>query len=175
MNREQKIQSVAQIGEALAANPHLILASFRGLTVNQATELRGRIREVGGRYRVVQNRLAKLAAEGTPAQELATKLDGPCALVSHESDPVALAKALSGFAKENPQLQMLAALVDAKELIDAEGVKELALLPGLDELRAQLLSLIQTPATTLVRLLSTPASQVARAVDARSQKLGEES
>ena len=102
MTREQKSETVAQINQTMTENPHLILASFRGLTVNQATALRGQIREAGGRYRVIPNRLAKRAAAGTPAEELASKLEGPCALVSHQSDPVVLAKVLSGFAKDNP-------------------------------------------------------------------------
>lgn len=174
MNRQQKTEMVEQLGELLGANPHLIVASFRGLTVNQETELRGRVRAAGGAYRVLKNRLAKRAAAGTAAEALTAKLDGPNALASHPSDPVVLAKVLTGFAKDNAQLELVAGLVDARELIDAAGLKQLAQLPGLDELRATLLALIQTPATSLVRLLGTPGSQLARALDARREKLGGE-
>ena len=170
MNRAEKTAAVEQMNESFSTAPHVILTSFRGLSVNQANELRGKIRQAGGRFQVIKNRLAKRAASGTPVEPLAARLAGPCAVATHESDPVSLAKALADFNKANPQLELLAALVDATELLDADAVKQLALLPGLPELRAQLLCLIQTPATTLVRLLATPGTQVARVVDARREQ-----
>ena len=75
------------------------------------------------------------------------------------------------FAKDNPQFRLVACVVDAKEVYGADGIKQLATLPGRQELRAQLLALINTPATQLVRLINTPAGQVARAIDARREKL----
>ena len=170
MIRADKIDRVEEMKREFAATPHVILATFSGLTVNQATELRTKVRSAGGRYRVIKNRLAKRAAAGTPIELMADRLTGPCALVTHETDPVALAKSVAEFSKANPQLEVLAAVVDAKDVLENKDVKHLASLPGLPELRAQLLSLIQTPATTLVRLLGTPASQIARVVDARAQK-----
>ena len=171
MNRTEKVAVVEGLNKALSATPHVILASFRGLSVNQATELRRAVRRAGGRYRVVKNRLAKLAAPGTPLEQLVDQFAGPCAIATHDSDPVVLAKALSDFTKANPEVELLAGVVDAKEVVDAKGVKRLAGLPGLPELRAQLLSLVQTPATSLVRLLNTPGGQLARAIDARREKL----
>jgi large subunit ribosomal protein L10 len=170
VNRPDKIAFVEQMNQAFSTTPHVILASFRGLSVNQATVLRSRVRQAGGRFRVIKNRLAKLAAVGTPVEPLVEHLGGPCAIATHESDPISLAKTLADFCKENPQLEMLAGIVDAKDLLDVKGVKELAALPGLSELRAQLLSLIQAPATQLVRLLGTPGTQVARALDAHREK-----
>jgi large subunit ribosomal protein L10 len=155
-------------------NSHFVLTEFRGLSVNQATELRRRIRAAGGSYRVIKNRLAKRAAQGTALEPVSGSLTGPRALAYHSSDPAALAKVLADFAKENPQLTLIAGVVDSRDVLDPAGIKELASLPGLPELRAQLLALIQTPATTLVRLINTPAGQVARAIDARSEKLGPE-
>ena len=114
-----------------------------------------------------KNRLARRAAAGTPAEGLAQHIAGPCALAAHATDPVALAKALSGFAKDHPELELLAGLIDAKEQVDASGLERLASLPGLNELRAQLLALVMTPATTVVRLLNTPGTQLARVIDAR--------
>jgi large subunit ribosomal protein L10 len=172
VNRAEKTAVVEGMREGFEKTPHLILTSFRGLTVNQATALRRKIRGVGGSYKVVKNRLAKRAAGGTGVEFLIQNLSGPCALAGHESDPVALAKALSEFAKENPQLELLAGLVDAREVIDPGGVKQLATLPGLPELRAKLLALIQTPATSLLRLIATPGTQLARVVDARNDSLG---
>jgi large subunit ribosomal protein L10 len=173
VNRDDKIATVQLMRETFERFPHIIVTTFRGLSVNSSNELRRRIGGAGGGYRVIQNRLAKRAAEGTPAEQLVKLLDGPCALATHESDPVALAKTLADFAKDNPQLQLLAGVVDARELIDSEGVKQLAKMPGLQELRAKLLALIQTPATSLVRLLGTPGSQLARVVDARRSGIEE--
>jgi large subunit ribosomal protein L10 len=169
VHRQQKQATVERLNALFTATPHVILTSFRGLTVNQETELRGRIRDIGGTYAVLKNRLAKLAAMGTPMEPLAERLAGPCALATHASDPVVLAKTLNTFAKENPELELVAGVVDAKDLLDVAQVKVLASLPGLEELRAQLLALFQTPATTLVRLLSTPGTQLARVLDARRE------
>ena len=170
MKRADKVTFVEEMNRSFSEMPHMMVASFRGLTVNQATELRSRVRQAGGRIRVIKNRLARRAAVGTVAEPLVERLSGPCALATHASNPVILAKALSDFSEDNPQIELLAGLVDAKELLDASGVKQLAALPGLDELRAQLLSLFQTPATQLVRLLGTPGSQLARVLDARREE-----
>ena len=170
MNRAEKIAAVERMKETFSASNHIILTSFRGLDVNQATELRNRVRRSGGQIQVVKNRLAKLAAVGTPVELLVDKFSGPCALATHESDPVSLAKALTEFHKQNPQLELIAGIIDTKEQLDKNGVKLLASLPGLQELRATLLSLIQTPATQLVRLLGTPATELARVLDARREQ-----
>jgi large subunit ribosomal protein L10 len=173
VNRAEKANVVEQLNETFAQKPHVILTSFRGLTVNQANDLRRRVRDAGGDYRVIKNRLAKRALDGTPVEPLKEQLAGPCAIATHDSDPVVLAKALADFAKENPQIELLMGIVDAKEIIDTSSVKQLANLPSLPQLQAQLLALIQTPATTLVRLLNTPGSQIARVVDARREMIGE--
>jgi len=173
VKRTEKEAAVAQMSQLFQESPHLFLAGYRGLTVNQASELRDKIRSAGGRYQVVKNRLAKRAMQGTPAEPLSDKFDGPCGVATHDSDPVILAKALAEFAKDHKeQIRLLAGLVDAKDLIDAAGVQELSKLPGLPELRAQLLAMFQTPATQLVRLLGTPATQLARVVDARVEAEG---
>ena len=168
MERAQKVAAVERMNEGFNQNPHIILASFSGLTVNQANLLRGKVRDAGGSYTVIKNRLAKRAAAGTQIEPLIEKLSGPCALAMHADDPVLLAKTLSDFAKENPQIELIAGVVDSKDILDVAGVKQLAGMPGLPELRAQLLALIQTPATTLVRLLGTPGMQVARVIDAKA-------
>ena len=170
MNRAEKIKAVEALNHEFSNKPHIVLATFKGLTVNQANELRRKISGVGGSYQVVPNRLAKRAVAGTGAEALSASFTGPCSIATHADDPVALAKTIAGFSKENPQIQMLAALVDSREVVDQAGVKQLATLPSLPELQAQLLAMIQTPATTLVRLLTTPGSQVARVLDARREQ-----
>jgi large subunit ribosomal protein L10 len=171
VNRAEKSAAVESMAETFRKAPHVFITDFRGMTVNQSSELRRRIRRAGGTYRVLKNRLAKRAAAGTAAEKVAAHLVGPRAVACHPSDPVAIAKVLSDFSKENPQLQLVAAVVDARSVVAADGIKAIATLPGLPELRAQLLALFQTPAVSLVRLLSTPGSQVARALDARREKL----
>lgn len=171
MNRTEKSSAVAGMNEAFAQTPNVFVTGYRGMTVNQTSELRRRIRTAGGSYQVVKNRLARLAAPGNAMEKLEGRLRGPCALASHGSDPIILAKVLVDFAKEFPQFELIAGVVDGREVMDADGVKVLATLPGLPELRAQLLALVQTPATMLVRLLGTPASQVARAIEAHREKM----
>jgi len=160
--------------EAFRQTPHVILANFNGLTVNQEGELRRRVSAAGGHYLVIKNRLAKRAAEGSAVGRLADRLSGPCALATHATDPIGLAKVLDNFAKDNPQLTLVAGVVDASQLLSADEVRQLATLPGLPELRAQLLALINTPATMLTRLIATPATQVARVIDARRESQGGE-
>ncbi len=170
MDRAEKDAMIEGLSKTFTENPHIIVASFRGLSANQANVLRRKIDETGGSCRVIRNRLAKRAAAGTPAEALIDEFEGPCALLSHVEDPVVLAKALVGFAKKNPQVVAKAGLIDAKALIDIDAVLQLSKMAGLPELRAQLLALFQTPATMLVRLLGTPATQLARVIDANREK-----
>lgn len=175
MKSAEKATTVQEMAEVFRLNPHLVLTDYKGMTANQANDLRRKIRAAGGTYQVLQNRLARRASEGTAVAKIQDKLRGTCGLAGHPTDPVAIAKVVAEFAKENPQLRLVAAVVDAREVVDGEaGVKALSVMPGLPELRAQLLALLNTPATTLVRLLNTPSSQVARAIDARREKLGTE-
>jgi large subunit ribosomal protein L10 len=171
VNRTEKTTVVESLAERFRATPHVILADYKGMTAGQATDLRRKIRLVGGTYMVLKNRLARRGSEGSAVAKIADRLKGTCGLAAHASDPVALAKVVSEFAKEIPQFRLIACVVDAKDVYGAEGIKQLATLPGRQELRAQLLALINTPATQFVRLLNTPAGQVARAIDARREKL----
>lgn len=170
MRRTEKIAAIEQLSGRFREAPHVFVTSFFGMTVGQATELRKRIRAAGGTYQVVKNRLAKRATSGTPMEPLAPSLTGPRAVAFHETDPLALARVLSEFAANNPQLEIVAGVIDARSVLDPERVNALAKLPGLPELRARLLCVIQTPATMLVRILGTPATQVARVIDARNKK-----
>jgi large subunit ribosomal protein L10 len=173
VKRTDKVAVLEQAAETFRSTPHVLLTDFRGMTANQSNDLRRKIRAAGGSYTVVKNRLAKRAAEGTAVERLKDRLVGPCGLAAHESDPIALAKVLTDFAKENPQLRLLTAIVDGKEVLDPQGIKALSALPGILELRARLLALLQTPATLLVRTLGAPGQQVARVVDARRTKIEE--
>jgi large subunit ribosomal protein L10 len=172
MERAHKVELVDRMNAVLQATPHVFLTAFRGLTVNQASELRRKVRAAGGSYRVLKNRLARWAVRGTPAEPLAERFSGPCALAGHATDPVALARTLAEFVKNNPQLELVAGVVDARQVLDAQGVQALASLPGLGELRARLRSVLGAPAAALVRLLGAPGAGLARAIDARREQLG---
>ncbi len=170
MKRAEKNALIDDLNKSFNENPHIIVASFRGLSANQANGLRRKIDGSGGSLRVIRNRLAKRAVVGTPVEVLIDQFEGPCALLSHEDDPVGLAKALAGFIKENPQVALKAGLIDAREQLDVDGLTQLSKMPALPELRAQMLALFQTPATMLTRLLGTPGTQLARVIDANREK-----
>ncbi len=172
MNRAEKKAVAERMAETFRKSPHLVLTDFRGMTANQSAELRRKIRAAGGTYQVVKNRLARRAGAGSAVEKVAERLKGPCGLAFHSADPVILAKVLTEFTRDNPQLRLVAGVVDGRDVVNAEGIKTLATLPGLPELRAKLLALMQTPATMLVRLLQTPAAQVARVLDAKREKGG---
>jgi len=169
VNRTEKTALVDELHATFRDHPHVILAAFQGLSSNLTNELRRKVGGAGGSYRVIQNRLARRAALGTPAEQLGARFRGPCALITHRTDPIVLAKVLTEFAKANPQIEVVAGVIDAHDLAEAATIRALATMPGLPQLRAQLLALVQTPATMLVRLLGTPATQVARVVEARRE------
>ena len=173
MKRATKDVLIESLNKQFSEDPHVIVASFSGLTANQANGLRRKVDETGGKIGVIRNRLAKRAAVGTPIEPLVSEFEGPCVLLSHGDDPVGLAKSLTDFIKENPQIELKAGLIDAKEQLDSSGLTALSKMPGLQELRAQMLALFQTPATTLVRLLGTPGTQLARVIDANRKKQGD--
>ncbi|HSB61036.1 MAG TPA: 50S ribosomal protein L10, partial [Vicinamibacteria bacterium] len=124
----------------------------------------------GSRYRVVKNSLALRAAKDTPFEKLAPRFEGTTGVAYTGDDPVALAKLLVDFARDHPALALKGGLVSGSQVLDAEGVKALSAMPGLQELRARLLGVLEAPAARLVRLLATPASQLARVLKAHQDK-----
>jgi len=171
MNRTEKQQLVDRLHREFAESPHAVLVDFRGLTVPAATEFRKRVRASGSRYRVVKNSLALRAAKGTALERLESKLEGTTGIAYTGTDPVALAKILVDFAKDNPALSLKGGVVSGSQVLDAEGVRALSAMPGLVELRARLLGLLNAPATQLVRLLGTPGTQLVRVLKAHQDKL----
>jgi large subunit ribosomal protein L10 len=170
MNRTEKQELIDELHKELVQSPHAVLVDFKGLSVPAATEFRRKVRAAGSRYRVVKNSLALRAAKGTALERLESKLEGTTGIAYTGDDPVALAKVLVDFAKEHPALSVKGGVVASSQLLDAEGVKALSTMPGLAELRARLLGLLQAPATQLVRLLGTPATQLARVLHAHQEK-----
>ena len=170
MNRTEKQQLIDELHKELESSPHAVLVEFKGLSVPAATEFRKRMRASGSRYRVVKNSLALRAAKGTALERLESKLEGTTGIAYTGEDPVALAKVLVDFAKDHPALAVKAGVVSGSQVLDAAGVKNLSTMPGLPELRARLLGLLQAPASQLVRLLATPATQLAQVLKAHQDK-----
>ena len=170
MKRQEKETLVQALKADFAKSEHAILVDFRGITVPAITEFRRRIRKSGGKYRVIKNTLAARALEGTPLAGLKDKFLQTSAIAYCDNDPVALAKVIVEFSKDNPQIVVKSGLVSGSQHLDANGVKTLSTMPGLPELRSQLLGVLQAPASKLVRLLNTPAQQLVRVLKAHEEK-----
>ena len=168
MDRAQKKEAVAQLKQTFQETGVVVVTRNLGMTVAQSTSLRIKMRDVGASYKVSKNTLALIAIEDTPYANLAELLVGPTALAT-SADPVAAAKAAVDFAKTNDKLEIVGGAMGST-LLDANGVKALAELPSLDELRAKIVGLVQAPATKLAQLVQAPAAKVARVVGAYAAK-----
>ena len=143
---------------------NIFVTSFEKLTVQQDFELRKTVRDAGGNYRVVKNNLAEKASEGTPAEDLMSKLVGMTSMAYTTKDPVALAKALTTYAKANPTFTFKAGMVEGRA-IDVKSIQELASLPSRDEILAKVLFLFQASAQRLVTSLAGVGRNLAVVVD----------
>ena len=168
MDRTEKQNLVASLKGTFEGANLVVITRQSGLTVAESTQLRRQIREAGASFKVTKNRLARLALEGTKFAELAPMFTGPTAIAVSQ-DPVAAAKVVVNFAKANEKLVLVGGALDGK-VLDINAVKSLAALPSLDELRAQLVGMLQTPATRIARVLNAPAGQVARVLAAYAEK-----
>ena len=131
-----------------------------GLTVAQSTQLRGKMRDVGATYKVSKNKLAKIALDGTDYAGLSDLLTGPVGLAT-STDPVAAAKVAAEFAKTTDKFEIVGGAM-GDTVLDVNGIKALAALPSLDELRAKIVGLVQAPATKIARTVNEPGAQLAR-------------
>lgn len=168
MDRTQKRDFVASLGQVFAETSMVVVTRNSGMTVAQVSDLRRRMRASGSTYKVAKNRLAVLALDGTRFDGLAPLLKGPTALAwSH--DPVAVAKAAVDYAKINEKFVVIGGALGTQTL-DADGIKALAELPSLDQLRAGLVGMLQTPATRIAGVLQAPAGQLARVFAAYAKR-----
>lgn len=159
LTRQQKEELVADYKVGLAAAANVFLINYRGVTVNQDTELRRRVREVGGTYGVVANRLVLRAIDGRPLQELKSHFRGPTAVAYCTEDPVQLAKTVIEFAKDVPVLELKGGLLEGRP-VAAEEVQEIARLPSREQLVAKLVFLLQSPVSRFVRTLAAMPRQL---------------
>lgn len=168
MDRAEKKQAVAALNEVFSKAPVVVVAHYSGLTVAQMQKLRKQARESGASVQVAKNRLAKIALDGTSVASIGPLLKGPT-LIAYSDDPVAAPKVAAAFAKDHDKFVILGGALGATTL-DVNGVKSLATLPSLDELRAKLVGLLQAPATKIAQLTTAPASKLARVVQAYADK-----
>ncbi|MCT7375088.1 50S ribosomal protein L10 [Chelativorans salis] len=168
MDRAEKREFVTGLNQVFENTGSLIVAHYTGLTVAQMNDLRSKMREAGGTVKVAKNRLAKIALQGTKSEGIQALFEGQT-LIAYSDDPVVAPKVASDFAKGNDNLVILGGAMGTTTL-DADGVKALAALPSLDELRAKIVGMIQTPATRIAQVVNAPAGQLARVFDAYARK-----
>jgi large subunit ribosomal protein L10 len=168
MDRAQKSEQIAGLAKTLSETSVVVVTRNHGLTVAQVTDLRNRMRNAGASFKVTKNRLARIALEGTPYQPIGDMLTGPTAFAT-SADPVAAAKVAVEFAKTTDKFEIVGGAMGAT-VLDINGVKALATLPSLDELRAKIIGLVNAPATKLAQLANAPAAKLARVFDAYATK-----
>jgi large subunit ribosomal protein L10 len=168
MDRAQKSEQVAQLKQTFAETSVVVVTRNLGLTVAQSTALRNRMRDAGARFKVAKNTLTLIAVEGTQYQPISEMLTGPTALAT-SSDPVAAAKAAVDFSKTTDRFEIVGGAM-GDTLLDVNGVKALAELPSLDELRAKIIGLVQAPAAKIARTINEPGAQLARIFGAYAAK-----
>lgn len=168
MDRTQKSEAVAQLNAIFNEVGVVVVTRNLGLSVAQSTDLRTKMRDAGASYKVAKNTLTKIALEDSPYKGLEEYLSGPTAL-AYSTDPVAAAKATVDFAKTNDRLEIVGGSMGG-QLLDEAGVKALASLPSLDQLRGTLVGLINAPATKIARVVNEPAAKLARVFAAYGNK-----
>ena len=168
--RPEKVAMIATLKETMQNAKGAVLTDYRGIKVAQDTKLRRKMREAGVQYSVIKNNMASIAAQEAGIEGLDDYLKGPLAMVSSDKDPVAAAKLISEFIKENRIMEIKGGLVEGK-VIDADGVKALANLPSREVLLARLLGSMQSPITGFVTVLQGNIRNLVYALDAvRQQK-----
>jgi large subunit ribosomal protein L10 len=167
VDRAEKRKLVSTLNEAWKRTGVIVVAHYTGMTVSQMTDFRKRVKEAGGQVKVAKNRLAKLALQDTLAADVSGLLRGQTCL-AYSEDPVAAARISVKYARENDKLVILGGSM-GKTLLDSNGVKALADLPTLDELRATLIGLINAPATKIARIIKEPGAKLARVLQAKSR------
>ncbi|PHQ67834.1 MAG: 50S ribosomal protein L10 [Sneathiella sp.] len=168
MDRSQKEALVAELNGVFNDAAVVVIAEYSGLTVTEMTDLRVKMRNAGANFKVTKNRLARLALDGTDYGSLSDKLKGPVG-VAYSSDPIAAPKAVMDYAKGNDKFVVIGGAMGVT-VLDPAGIKSLASLPSLDELRGKLVGLLQAPATKIAGVLQAPASQLARVLSAKAEQ-----
>ncbi len=168
MTRAQKQETIAIANAKFKDAGITLVVHNNGLTVSEMSALRASMREAGADFKVVKNRLAKLATENTIYANIANLLTGPTVIATSQ-DPVLVAKGLVEFAKKNEKLVIIGGAY-GEQLLDKKAIESLATLPSLDQIRAKIVGILQTPASRIASVLQAPGGQVARVIAAKSTK-----
>ena len=168
MERAEKSEVVTALNQVFKDTGTVVVAHYSGLTVADMTALRARMREAGAGVRIAKNRLIKRALAGTDVSHIADLFTGPT-VIAYSSDPVAAPKVAVEFARSNGKLIILGGAIGQTNL-DPDGVKALAALPSLDELRAMLVGLVASPARRIAQVVAAPAARIARVVGAHARQ-----
>ena len=167
MPNVENTESVAELKERFAGVQTAVLTEYRGLTVRQLSDLRKQLKGASAEYKVVKNRLARIAIKDSALDGLGKHLTGPTGVAYTRHDPVSVAKALQAFAKNNPALTIKVGVVEGK-VLEPSALKSLADLPSKEALRAQLVGALQGPMSQLVSLLTAVQGGLVRVIEARS-------
>ena len=170
MDRSQKEKAVTTLQQSLTDIACVVITQQAGMTVEEVTELRRQMRAAGANFKVTKNRLARRALAGTKFERLSPMFTGPTA-IAFSRDPVAAAKVAVEFANRNEKLRIVGGGLNDQQL-DVQGIKSLATMPSLDQLRAKLIGMLQTPATRIASILQAPGGQIARVLSAHAKQGG---
>jgi large subunit ribosomal protein L10 len=165
----EKTESVEDLKERFAGVQSAVLTEYRGLTVRQLSDLRKQLKGAAAEYKVVKNRLARIAIKGSPLDGLGSHLTGPTGVAYTRKDPVPVAKALQNFVRNNPALTIKVGMIEGK-VLEPAALKSLADLPSKDALRAQIVGAVQGPMGKIVTLLTAVQGELARVLEARSKQ-----
>ena len=168
MNRLQKQNFVENIKSIISEYSLILVFHYRGMSVNEISELRVKSFETGANIKVTNNRLIKIALDGSEKSAMSELFEGPTA-IAYSNDPVNLTKLVTNFAKNNSKLVLVGGIMD-KEILSVEKIEILSKLPSLDEARAQLIGLLNTPAQKIAGILSVPSGNLARVFNAYGQQ-----
>lgn len=169
MANAENTESVAELKERFAGVQTAVLTEYRGLTVRQLSDLRKQLKGASAEYKVVKNRLARIALKDSALDGLGKHLTGPTGVAYTRHDPVSVAKALQAFVKNNPALTIKVGVVEGK-VLEPSALKSLADLPSKEALRAQLVGALQGPMSKLVTLLTAVQGELVRVIEARSMQ-----
>lgn len=168
MDRAAKSELVTTLNDVFSNTSVVVVAHYKGLTVADMQKLRRQMKQAGATVKVAKNRIAKIALEGTDVASIGSLMKGPT-LIAYSSDPVAAPKVAVDFAKGNDKFVILGGAMGVTSL-NPDGVKALATMPSLDELRAKLVGLINAPATKIAQVVNAPAAKLARVFGAYADK-----
>ncbi len=168
MNKEKKQSYISEMTDQFERAESVLVTHYQGLTVKQLDELRAKMREHGIQFKITKNRITKIALEKTKCKDLSNLFTGPTA-VALAKDAIISAKILTKFSKDNEKLRILGGIMGT-EILDVEGVKNVASLPTLDEARAKIVGILRSPAQKITSILLAPASKIAILALEKSKK-----